>query len=140
MVASVDSYVWGKLLLLLAVVVWALCRWMWSGPRDLVERACEAAQDGDTERLLHALFRLREKAARKAGCPSPESLASGLVCTACTFNHPDTAQALLDYLGLKRSELLWEEKGRPAIPLLEYVEHEPDLEETRTFLLHGGRD
>ncbi len=93
----------------------------------LSERALEAADEGKTQEVLRLLRRMREKAARHPSYPTPESIAASLVFKACEWGHPETAQAVLDYLGLRRAQLMWEEEGKPAVPFLEYARQEPDF-------------
>ncbi len=137
------DWVYCVLLPLLTVGLLTLQLYAWvvdgCGRNRLFHRAAEAAEAGDTADMLRWLRRMREKAANKPGATAPESVAGCLICSACEWGHPETAQAVLDELGLRPDELMWEEeKGKAPIPLLEYVQREPELfAATLEFLTRG---
>ncbi len=117
------------LLLLLSMLFMQIYAWVVDGcgRNRFFHRAAEAAEAGDTADMLRWLRRMRERAPQKPGAPTPELVAGSLVVSACEWGHPETAQAVLDELGLQAADLLWEEKGREPIPLMEYLRREPGL-------------
>ncbi len=131
------------LFLLLLANLWYFLHYHrgWGGKSGLLERALDAAEDGDTEQVLHLLKRLlRQKKAEGQYCAA--DLASRLVCVACEHEHPDTAEMVLYALGLRRADLVFvEEKGKPALPLLEYVSRDPQTYvHTLVFLRQEDKD
>ncbi len=108
------------LLLLVANLVGYVMRY--HGADEWLEHALEAAEEGDSAEVLRWLERLVSRQKKY----SPTSLAAHIVWVACEYEHPETAQAVLDRLGLRRAELLWEEEGKPAIPFLEFLQREPE--------------
>ncbi len=112
--------------------------WQNCTPRALKNRAFEAAEAGDTRDALLLLDRLLAGWKKKPETWfSPMSLACSMIILACEWEHPETAQAVLARVGCTASELLWEEEGQAAIPLLEYVQANPDFVNTRLFLKHA---
>ncbi len=97
------------------------------GKYALYNRAVEAAEAGDTQDLPRWLSRMREKARRNPACPAPETMAAGLVCVACEWGYPQTAQAVMVELGLSPAQLVWSQEGQPAVPFLEYLRQHPEL-------------
>ncbi len=125
---------WGIAALVMVAAYVVLYRLMWCGWRGLFDIALEEAAAGDSAGLIRAFDRLRAKVGRKPNTPPLGVLAGSCVFNACEWEHPDTAQALLGHLGLKRAELLWEEKGKPAVPLRAFVQGNPDFARTHAFM------
>ncbi len=97
-------------------------RRQWCGPEGMLEIALEEAQAGNTPAVLRMVKRLLARQKKY----SAGEIASLVVVAACEWDWPETAQAVLDELGLSRAELMWEREGEPAIPLLEFVQQEPE--------------
>ncbi len=107
----------------------------WYGPNAALDAALEAAEAGDTKDALAWLDRLMKGWQKKPDkWFSPMYVVSRMVVLACIQEWPETAQAVLVHLGMSRAELMWEEEGKPAIPLLEYVKSDPDFAEVVAFL------
>ncbi len=118
----------GMLALVVSYII--LYRRMWCGPSGLMERAMEAADEGDEKKLLRLADRLVAHWRRDPErWYRPEEFAALLVCWACEWEQQAVAEALLRHLKLSRAELVWVEEGKEgkvALPLLEYLQREPE--------------
>ncbi len=82
-------------------------RAQWCSVAGLRERALEAADEGDSARMLSLLARLERKEVSAPG--ERAAFAASLVLMACEYGHPATAEVAMRHFGLTADQLVFED-------------------------------